>query len=72
MDEFLRSAARSITQVSLPESHLQLLKYLQEDEQRLVQATPGLQPTVARSDFLSVDLLQKALQEAGGTQLQHS
>lgn len=66
LGDFLTSAARSATRVSLPEGHLQLLHYLREDEQRLVQSTAGISQKVAASDFLSLDALQEALQDAAG------
>ena len=65
MEEFLHSASRSVTQVALPDSHMQLLRFLREDEQRLVVATPGLSAAVARSDFLVLDTLHAQLQAAG-------
>lgn len=67
---FLTSAARSVTRVALPGGHLQLLHYLWQDEQRLLQSTAGISQTVAASDFLSLDALQEALQDAAGQRLQ--
>lgn len=66
IEEFLGSASCAVTQVSLPDSHMQLLRLLREDEHRLVKATPGLPAAVAGSDFLSVDALENALHAAAG------
>ncbi|PRW45191.1 hypothetical protein C2E21_6279 [Chlorella sorokiniana] len=54
--------------VELPAVHAQLLRLLRDDEQRLVATAPapGVPAEVARSDFLSVDALQKALRAAAG------
>ncbi|KAI3426351.1 hypothetical protein D9Q98_008724 [Chlorella vulgaris] len=64
----LRQPSTSVHSVELPASHAQLLHLLQGDEQRLVQAAPppGVAPEVARSHFLSVDELQRALEQAAG------
>jgi hypothetical protein len=65
----LRQPSTSIHSVELPASHAQLLHLLQGDEQQLVQAAPppGVAPEVARSHFLSVEELQRALEQAAGT-----
>ena len=59
----------TVHSVELPASHTQLLRLLREDEQRLVSSAPapGVAPEVARSDFFSVDVLQRALEQAAGT-----
>ena len=61
-------ASTSVHSVELPASHAQLLRLLREDEQRLVRSAPapGVPPEVARSDFFSVDVLQRALEQAAG------
>ena len=58
----------SVHSVELPASHAQLLRLLREDEQRLVRSAPapGVAPEVARSDFFSLDVLQRALEQAAG------
>lgn len=54
--------------VQLPAAHAALLRLLREDERRLVRGAPapGVAPEAARSDFLSVDVLQRALEAASG------
>jgi hypothetical protein len=63
-----QQASTSVHSVELPASHAQLLRLLLEDEQRLVRTAPapGVAPEVARSDFFSVDVLQRALEQAAG------
>lgn len=64
----LEQASTAVHSVELPAVHAQLLRLLREDEQRLVAAAPapGVPAEVARSDFLSLDALQRALQAAAG------
>lgn len=67
----LERASTAVHSVELPAAHAQLLRLLREDEQRLVAAAPaqGVPAEVARSDFLSVDALQRALRAAAGGRL---
>lgn len=67
----LGGASTAVHAVELPPTHLHLLRLLREDEQRLVRgaAAPGVASEVARSDFLSVDVLQRALEQAAGRPL---
>ncbi len=66
----LGQASTAVHSVELPAVHAQLLRLLREDEQRLVVAAPALRvpAEVARSDFLSVDALQRALRATAGAQ----
>lgn len=65
-EQYGQQASTAVHTVELPATHAQLLQLLREDEQRLVRATPGVAPEVARSEFLSLDALQRAVAQAAG------
>lgn len=64
----LRQPSTSVHSVELPSIHSKLLCLLREDERRLVQSAvrPAVAHKVACSDFLSVDVLQQALEQTAG------
>lgn len=68
VDLHLRQPSTHVHPVELPSIHLELLRLLHDDEKRLVHsvARPAVAHEVARSDFLSVDVLQQALEQAAG------
>lgn len=68
LEAALRAPTVTAHAVELPEAHAALLRLLREDERRLVRGAPapGVAPEAARSDFLSVDVLQRALAAAAG------
>ena len=63
-----RKPSTAVHSIELPPAHAELLRLLRDDEQRLVRLAPkpGVASEVARSDFLSVDVLRLALEQLAG------
>jgi hypothetical protein len=61
-----RQRSETVHTIELPAVHAELLRLLAEDEKALVRTTPGVAPAVARSDFLAVEALQRALEQVEG------
>lgn len=66
IQDFLSSSARSITQVQLSDSHLQVIRQLQEDENGILMTTSGIDAAIATSDIFSLDILYQELQNLQG------